>query len=90
MLRPGQWPPLPEERQQGLRRLVGDRHGLDRQLLLNLEGLQTGRGLFHVGVNQRADTGFERVRQVRDELFLGLDPTLRRTKSRRGINRSID
>src|SRR6201985_530291 len=54
---------LVEQRQDGLRRLVGDRQSLNAQLLLDLQRLQRRAFLRHVGVDQLADTGGQRVGQ---------------------------
>lgn len=64
---------LLEQGQDGLRRLVGDRQGLDAKLLLGLQRLQAGRSFFHVGVDQRADTRFQRIGQTRHEVRLIID-----------------
>ena len=47
---------LAEQRENGLRRLIGDRQSLNAQLLANLQGLQLGAFLRQIGVNQVADT----------------------------------
>src|SRR6056297_3245467 len=57
-----------EQRQDRLRRLIGDREGLRRQLLLHLKCLQPGGGLFHIGIDQGADARLHRVRHLADEL----------------------
>src|SRR6185312_14100076 len=56
-----------EQRQDGLRRLVGDRESLNAELLLDLQGLQHGAFLRHVGVDQLAQTGGQRVGQLGGE-----------------------
>jgi len=45
-----------EEAEQRLRPLVGDAQGLDRELLLDLEGLQPRGFLRHVGIDDRTET----------------------------------
>ncbi|VXB31087.1 hypothetical protein BREVUG8_110195 [Brevundimonas sp. G8] len=62
-----------EERQDDLRRLVGDRQGLDAKLLLNLQGLKARAFLGQVGVHQIADAGLQRVRQFADIGGVALD-----------------
>src|ERR1700712_1058138 len=54
---------LAEQRQDRLRRGVGDRQRLDSQLLLRLQGGQLARFFFHVGVNQLANTRGDGVAQ---------------------------
>ena len=46
---------LPEERQDVLCALVGNRQRLDTQLLLHLKGLKAGRSFFEVSIDQSAD-----------------------------------
>ena len=58
---------LAEERQHDRRRRVGDRQSLRAQLLLHLQRLQAGRFLGEVGVDEVADTGFDRIRQLAQE-----------------------
>jgi hypothetical protein len=67
---PFPFPLLAEERQHDRRRRVGDRQGLRAQLLLNLQRLQAGRFLGEVSVDEVADTGFDRVRQLAQERLL--------------------
>lgn len=47
-----------KERQNDLRRLVGDAQGLDAELLLRLQCCETGAFLGQVGVHEVADAGF--------------------------------
>jgi len=61
---------LTEQRQDVLRVAVGDRKGLDCQLLLGLQGLQTCRLFVHVGVHETANALFDRVRQLLGEVSL--------------------
>ena len=68
-----------------LRRLVGDRQSLDAELLLDLQRLQLRAFLRHVGIDEIADTGGQRVGQ-----FLGegrLDRELRRAGRQLGERR---
>src|SRR5262245_33712605 len=67
---------LAEQRQQGLAVAVGDRQRLDTELLLDLEGLQTGRLSVHVGVDQLTDTAGHRVHQRLHEVAVVLDAVL--------------
>ena len=46
---------LPEQRQDILARAVGDAECLDAELLLDLDGLEPGRLLVHVGIDELAD-----------------------------------
>ena len=77
---------LLEEREQRLWGLVGDGERLNTKLLLHLKRLKPGRSLLHVGVDKRADAGFQRVDQARDEIGLGLDPALNGTEGRGGVD----
>ena len=53
-----------EQRQDDLRRLVGDRQGLSAELLLDLQRLQLGRFLGEVSVDQVADAVFNFIGQL--------------------------
>src|SRR6185312_10850781 len=55
---------LAEERDDGLRRLVGDRQRLHAQLLLDLQRLEHRALVGHVGVDQVADAGGQRIGQL--------------------------
>jgi hypothetical protein len=44
---------------------------LDTELLLDLQGLEAGRFLVHVGVDQRAHAAVDGVHQVVDEVPAG-------------------
>ncbi len=50
-----------EQPQDDLRPLVGDREGLDAQLLLDLQGLQPGALLGEIRINEGAETLGHRV-----------------------------
>src|SRR6185436_13525343 len=65
-----------EQRQDRLRVAVGDRQRLNAELLLDLKGLQTGRLLVHVGIDQCADALVDRVAQVGEEALLSVDTRL--------------
>src|SRR5690606_30182835 len=71
---------LAEERQDVLRRGVGDGERLDAELLLHLQRLQLGGLLFHVGVDQLADAARDGVRQRADEVVLDVDAVLDRAE----------
>ena len=75
---------LAEQRQDRLRRLVGDRQSLDAKLLLDLQGLQRGAFLGHVGVDQVADAGRQRVGQLLGEGRLDRELRRRPTTAWRG------
>ena len=62
-----------EELEDQLRVLVGDAERLDAELLLGLQCLQLGRGLVHIGIDERADAGCDRVAQIRREGRLQVD-----------------
>src|SRR5690349_19352231 len=53
-----------EGRQDRLRRAVGDRQRLDAELLLDLQRLEAGRFLVHVGIDELADTAVDGVHQA--------------------------
>src|SRR5689334_22631505 len=55
---------LAEQRQDRLRRLIGDRQSLYAELLLDLQRLQRCAFVRHVGVDQLADTGGQRVGEL--------------------------
>ena len=76
---------LLEQRQDGLRRLIGDRQSLDAQLLLDLQRLQPGAFLRHVGVHQVADTRVQGVGQFLAERRL--DRELRSARRQLGQGR---
>lgn len=57
-------PGLAEQGHDGLGRLVGDRQGLDAELLLDLECLQLGALLGEVRVDQIADRGLDDIAQL--------------------------
>ena len=91
----GQRPPRPGALQRNsdehvLRRLVGDRERLDAELLLGLQRGEPGRGLLHVGVDQRADAGLQRIRLLAEEGVLRLDPRLRGTEGSSGGVGAVD
>src|SRR5690606_19749979 len=75
-----------EKCQYVLRVGVRNRHGLDAQLLLNLERLETGRFLVHVGIDELADTTVNRVHQLGDEVLLQVDLLLGRAKDGGGVS----
>jgi len=54
-------PHLPEELQDRLSTRIGDTQRLHAELLLDLQGLQLGRFRVHVGIDEAADTGVNRV-----------------------------
>ena len=54
---------LLEELEDQLAALIGDRQGLNAELLLCLQGLQAGRSLVHVGIHQGANARRVVVRQ---------------------------
>src|SRR3954469_4586530 len=58
---------LAEQGENGLRRLVGDGQRLDAQLLLDLQRLEMGTFLRHVGVDQVADALSQGVGQLLGE-----------------------
>lgn len=59
----GALPRSSEQRQDRLRRLVGDRQCLNPKLLLGLQGLQTGRRLLYISVYECTYTRRKRIRQ---------------------------
>src|SRR6478736_1436367 len=61
---------LAEERQDRLRVAVGDRQRLDAELLLDLQSLEAGRFLVHVGVDELADAAVDGVHQDRGRALL--------------------
>jgi hypothetical protein len=75
-----------EQRHDRGGRLVGDRQRLDGQLLLGLQRLEPGRGLFHVGIDQRTDARGREIREFANEVVLDLQPLLRGAEGRGGID----
>src|SRR3546814_14048956 len=66
-------PVLTEQRQDVLRVRVGDRQGLDGELLLGLQSLQASGLFVHVSIDQTTDTLVDGGGQVGNELFLHTD-----------------
>src|SRR5690606_37454581 len=62
-----------EERENRLRVAVGDLERLDAELLLDLQGLEAGRFLVHVGIDELADAALDRVHQAGGEFLLQVD-----------------
>src|SRR6202451_3982734 len=71
---------LAEQTQQGRRRGIGDRQGLDAKLLLGLQGLQGRALLGEVGVHEVADAGRQRVLKVRHEVEVRIEGLRRRAE----------
>ena len=69
-----------EQRQDDLRRGVGDRQRLGAELLLHLQGLKARAFLGEVGVHQVADAGVEHIRQLADEDRVTLELLLLRAE----------
>ena len=77
---------LAEERQDGLRRLVGDGERLDTQLLLDLQRLESCAFLGQVGIDQIANSLLQRITQAGHETLVYLKGFRGRTKLRkRGV-----
>src|SRR3569623_1525337 len=76
---------LLEQRQDGLRRLIGDRQGLNAPLLLALQRLQLGAFLRLVRGDQGADARSQGIGQLLGERRL--DRELRRTRRQLGKRR---
>src|SRR5205823_11991056 len=63
---------LAEKAEEDRRRLVGDRQGLDAQLLLGLQGLQLRAFLRQVRIDDVADAGVDGVLQLAHEVEVRL------------------
>ena len=57
-------PLLPEQDADRFRAGIGDLKSLQPQLLLRLQRRQPGRGFFHVGIDQPAHAGVDRIREI--------------------------
>src|SRR5882724_1416438 len=69
-----------EQRENDLRLRVGDRQGLDAQLLLDLQALQSGAFLSQVRIDQIADTSPQCIDQLGHEVVLNRELLLARSQ----------
>src|SRR6185312_2988107 len=79
-----------EERENVLARLVGNAERLDAELLLDLEGLQPGRFLVHVSIDELRNARRDRVPQSGNEVRLQIDALLVGAEAGRSLGHFLE